>query len=161
MTLERVAASFDFDLHTPIDHGQVGAPQQGKPAAGRTVVDLERYSRGLSGRETAGGDRDTRGRGCGIGGGVGVELKAPQPVANEIEAAFKLHGAGAVFGAEIERACKIQAAGFRLEKEEAHHSFGQDLVGQIWALDLDGWQAPVRPPEAPSAASGIPAAQPA
>jgi len=29
------------------------------------------------------------------------------------------------------------AAGFTLEKEEAHHSFGQDLTGQIWALDLD------------------------
>jgi DNA-binding MarR family transcriptional regulator/GNAT superfamily N-acetyltransferase len=54
-----------------------------------------------------------------------------------------------------------QAAGFRLEKEEAHHSFGQDLVGQIWALDLDGWQAPVRPREVPPPASGIPEAQPA
>ncbi|MGQ3209690.1 MAG: bifunctional helix-turn-helix transcriptional regulator/GNAT family N-acetyltransferase [Shinella sp.] len=54
-----------------------------------------------------------------------------------------------------------QTAGFRLEKEEAHHSFGQDLVGQIWALDLDGWQTPVRPPEAQSPASGIPEAQPA
>ncbi|OBZ93933.1 MarR family transcriptional regulator [Pararhizobium polonicum] len=28
------------------------------------------------------------------------------------------------------------AAGFKLEKEEAHHSFGKDLTGQIWALDL-------------------------
>ncbi|MBP1857358.1 bifunctional helix-turn-helix transcriptional regulator/GNAT family N-acetyltransferase [Rhizobium herbae] len=28
------------------------------------------------------------------------------------------------------------AAGFTLEKEEAHHSFGKDLIGQIWALDL-------------------------
>jgi DNA-binding MarR family transcriptional regulator/ribosomal protein S18 acetylase RimI-like enzyme len=28
------------------------------------------------------------------------------------------------------------AAGFALEKEEAHHSFGKDLTGQIWALDL-------------------------
>lgn len=28
------------------------------------------------------------------------------------------------------------AAGFRLEKEERHHSFGKDLTGQIWALDL-------------------------
>ncbi|URK87468.1 helix-turn-helix domain-containing GNAT family N-acetyltransferase [Rhizobium sp. RCAM05350] len=27
------------------------------------------------------------------------------------------------------------AAGFTLEKEEAHHSFGKDLTGQIWALD--------------------------
>jgi len=54
-----------------------------------------------------------------------------------------------------------QAAGFLLEKEEAHHSFGQDLVGQIWALDLEGWRAPVRPPEALSPASGTPATQPA
>ncbi|WP_163267867.1 bifunctional helix-turn-helix transcriptional regulator/GNAT family N-acetyltransferase [Chelativorans alearense] len=29
-----------------------------------------------------------------------------------------------------------QAAGFRLEKEEPHHSFGKDLVGQTWTLDL-------------------------
>ncbi len=29
-----------------------------------------------------------------------------------------------------------QAAGFRLVSEEPHHSFGHDLVGQIWALDL-------------------------
>ncbi|MDW5313224.1 helix-turn-helix domain-containing GNAT family N-acetyltransferase [Rhizobium sp. PL01] len=28
------------------------------------------------------------------------------------------------------------AAGFTLENEEAHHSFGKDLIGQIWALDL-------------------------
>ena len=28
------------------------------------------------------------------------------------------------------------AAGFTLENEEAHHSFGMDLMGQIWALDL-------------------------
>jgi DNA-binding MarR family transcriptional regulator/GNAT superfamily N-acetyltransferase len=28
------------------------------------------------------------------------------------------------------------AAGFTLEKEERHHSFGKDLTGQIWALDL-------------------------
>jgi GNAT superfamily N-acetyltransferase len=28
------------------------------------------------------------------------------------------------------------AAGFRLVKEEAHHSFGKDLVGQNWDLDL-------------------------
>ena len=28
------------------------------------------------------------------------------------------------------------AAGFTLENEEAHHSFGKDLTGQIWALDL-------------------------
>lgn len=28
------------------------------------------------------------------------------------------------------------AAGFTLEKEETHHSFGKDLNGQTWALDL-------------------------
>lgn len=34
-------------------------------------------------------------------------------------------------------ACRIyQAAGFRLVKEEAHHSFGKDLLGQTWDLDL-------------------------
>lgn len=29
-----------------------------------------------------------------------------------------------------------QAAGFKLVAEEKHHSFGRDLVGQNWALDL-------------------------
>jgi GNAT superfamily N-acetyltransferase len=29
-----------------------------------------------------------------------------------------------------------EAAGFRLTKEEKHHSFGRDLVGQYWTLDL-------------------------
>ena len=29
-----------------------------------------------------------------------------------------------------------EAAGFRLVKEERHHSFGKDLVGQNWDLDL-------------------------
>lgn len=29
-----------------------------------------------------------------------------------------------------------QAEGYRLTKEEAHHSFGHDLVGQYWELDL-------------------------
>jgi GNAT superfamily N-acetyltransferase len=31
-----------------------------------------------------------------------------------------------------------QAEGFRLVAEERHHSFGQDLVGQNWDLDLAG-----------------------
>jgi DNA-binding MarR family transcriptional regulator/GNAT superfamily N-acetyltransferase len=30
-----------------------------------------------------------------------------------------------------------QRAGFRLVKEEPHHSFGHDLVGQEWELELD------------------------
>jgi len=30
-----------------------------------------------------------------------------------------------------------EAAGFSLHDQEAHHSFGHDLVGQNWVLDLD------------------------
>jgi len=29
-----------------------------------------------------------------------------------------------------------QAAGFKLEQEERHHSFGKDLTGQTWVLKL-------------------------
>jgi GNAT superfamily N-acetyltransferase len=29
-----------------------------------------------------------------------------------------------------------EAAGFKLCKEESHHSFGKDLVGQTWELTL-------------------------
>jgi GNAT superfamily N-acetyltransferase len=29
-----------------------------------------------------------------------------------------------------------EASGFRLVEEEPHHSFGHDLVGQSWVLDL-------------------------
>jgi GNAT superfamily N-acetyltransferase len=30
------------------------------------------------------------------------------------------------------------AEGFQLEREEPHHSFGQELVGQFWTLELTG-----------------------
>jgi GNAT superfamily N-acetyltransferase len=31
-----------------------------------------------------------------------------------------------------------QSAGFQLVREEKHHSFGADLNGQYWALELQG-----------------------
>jgi GNAT superfamily N-acetyltransferase len=36
-----------------------------------------------------------------------------------------------------------QAFGFTLTREEPHHSFGHDLVGQYWTLDLGGRQGSV------------------
>jgi DNA-binding MarR family transcriptional regulator/GNAT superfamily N-acetyltransferase len=47
-----------------------------------------------------------------------------------------------------------QAAGFRLVSEEPHHSFGRDLVGQIWELPL----APVADssPAIPRSADPVP-----
>ena len=38
-----------------------------------------------------------------------------------------------------------EAAGFRLVKEEPHHSFGRDLVGQDWLLELDAPALGTRP----------------
>ena len=37
-----------------------------------------------------------------------------------------------------------QSAGFQLVSEEAHHSFGHDLVGQTWSLDLQAITIGVR-----------------
>jgi GNAT superfamily N-acetyltransferase len=38
-----------------------------------------------------------------------------------------------------------EAAGFRLVKEEPHHSFGRDLVGQDWLLEPDTPSSGARP----------------
>ena len=35
-----------------------------------------------------------------------------------------------------------QGQGFKLVKEERHHSFGKDLVGQVWELDLEAKECP-------------------
>lgn len=41
-----------------------------------------------------------------------------------------------------------EAAGFQLERSEPHRSFGKDLVGQYWALDLSPQGCPdPSPPE--------------
>jgi DNA-binding MarR family transcriptional regulator/N-acetylglutamate synthase-like GNAT family acetyltransferase len=32
--------------------------------------------------------------------------------------------------------------GFKLVKEERHHTFGKDLVGQVWELDLEAYECP-------------------
>jgi GNAT superfamily N-acetyltransferase len=41
-----------------------------------------------------------------------------------------------------------EKAGFRLIKEEPHHSFGHDLIGQEWELDLNTSSTPA-PPSTP------------
>ena len=42
----------------------------------------------------------------------------------------------AILAAEDVGSYSVEAAGFRLTSEAPHHSFGHDLVGQIWTLDL-------------------------
>ena len=49
------------------------------------------------------------------------------------------------------------AVGFALVEEEAHHSFGVDLVGQVYELDLRGARSPADRASAAPAATGTPA----
>jgi DNA-binding MarR family transcriptional regulator/GNAT superfamily N-acetyltransferase len=43
-----------------------------------------------------------------------------------------------------------QAAGFQLREERAHHSFGHDLVGQTWTLELTPPITDANEPQSPS-----------
>jgi GNAT superfamily N-acetyltransferase len=50
--------------------------------------------------------------------------------------------------------CIYLAAGFRLVDAEPHHSFGMDLVGQTYALDLTAARPAAEEPDAPPRAAG-------